>query len=167
MLLTIILSGLTNCYFKLKVNEEREVNLDLNYIKGAIVNYIDEVPSLKDSIRNEVSKYGFKYPKYILAQIYIESGDLTSNVFKKNNNLFGMKVAKSRLSILNDSTSTSSYCKYDHWRYSIIDRALYEATFLHSKKEVEYFKCLGTFYAEDTKYLEKLKSVATNIEKYF
>lgn len=142
-----------------KVKDENEIKIIFND---------GENLSLKDSIISEVSKYSFKYPKYILAQIYIETGNLSSKLFFRNNNLFGMTKAASRLTVNSHFKESEVYASYEHWKYSIIDRALFEAHYLHGKKtEEEYFKCLTNGYAEDSEYGTKIAAIANDIDKYF
>lgn len=102
-----------------------------------------------------------KFPHIVYAQAVLESTDFTSNIFKQNNNCFGMKVATAR-------QTTNKGEQYDHavfetWKDCIIDYALYQARYLPNiKTEAQYFEYLQQSYAEDTSYVNKLKSLIKN-----
>lgn len=109
-------------------------------------------------LKEEIAKYSFRFPEIVYAQAVLECG-FSSHNFKKHNNLFGMKVAKSRLTTARSAKGTSHAC-YDTWRLSVMDRALFETSFLRVlKTEEDYYKYLGDNYASDVNYVSKLKSI--------
>jgi len=92
-----------------------------------------------------------KYPHVVLAQAILETGHFKSEIFKQNNNLFGMKEAKVRQHTA-DGTNLGHAC-YDSWQESVIDYALYQARYLsHIKSESEYLLYLNERYAESGNY---------------
>lgn len=137
-----------------KCTEEPEV-----IVKEEIIIVNDEVLSLRDSIKQEILKYNFQYPEIVYAQAILESGNFLHPKYKETNNLFGMFVAKKRLNI----TSGKKYSHFEHWKYSIVDRALYEAQYLHGKEKQAYYAYLGKNYAEDVNYVHKLKSIVKSL----
>jgi hypothetical protein len=92
-----------------------------------------------------------KFPHIVLAQAMLETGHFKSDVFKQNNNLFGMKEAKTRQHTA-VGTNLGHAC-YDTWQESVIDYALYQARYLsHIKTESDYLLYLNDKYAESTNY---------------
>lgn len=116
--------------------------------------------SLKDSIQVELAKYSFKYPDIVLAQAILETGNFQSKVFRENNNLFGMKKAYKRLHSIMEVKNNYAY--FNHWSESIIDRALFEARYLHHLTREEYLSYLNRNYAEDPKYIQKIERLCQN-----
>lgn len=117
----------------------------------------------EENFRKELAKYSWKYPDIVYAQAYQESGFSSKN-FKKYNNLFGMKVAYSRLTTANKAEGTS-HASYEDWQTSVMDRALYEASYLNNLTRDEYFSYLDRNYASDRNYIYKLKKIIGKIWK--
>lgn len=115
-----------------------------------------------DSIYNEILNLRMDYPNIVFSQVLLETGTLTSSLYKTNNNLFGMKVSGSRA-----TTSTkiiNGYKWYPHWRESLIDYALLQMAFYRVKSEEEYFQRLGSVYASDHNYVKKLKDIHNKLK---
>lgn len=98
-----------------------------------------------------------KYPHIVLAQAKLETGNFTSLVFEHNNNLFGMKQAKSRATTCKGTSF--NHAKYDSWKDSVLDYALYSSKHIRASSEKEYMECLSKTYAEDEKYVDKLSKI--------
>lgn len=92
-----------------------------------------------------IDELHFKNPELIKSQYRLESGNLSSNVTKTNNNLFGIKNAEKRPQPGRKS-DINDYRYYSHWTLSIFDRYLYELN--HGTKLKNY--------SEDIKYKQKL-----------
>lgn len=131
----------------MKLNEEIKLIIikeHNKFNKTAMVQYMKQI--------------NIKFPHIVYAQAILESTDFTSNIFKENNNCFGMKVATSR-------QTTNQGAQYDHavfetWKDCVIDYALYQARYLSSiKNEEQYFEYLEQSYAEDTAYVNKLRNI--------
>lgn len=121
----------------------------------------DTIVRMEDVVA-EIKKYNWRFPEVVLAQFILESTEFNSGLVKRNNNISGMKVAKQRVSIARAHHS-NSYALYDNYKECIVDRALYEASYLRSiKSEESYIKALDNHYAEDGKYAYKLKKVIRN-----
>ena len=120
-----------------------------------------EVLNLKDSVLNFIYDMRLEHPYIVYAQAVLESNDFTSNIFKENNNCFGMKVATVRQST--NKGSQYDHAVFDNWKDCIIDYALYQARYLSNiKTEEQYFTYLEQSYAEDPNYIQKLKSIIHN-----
>jgi uncharacterized FlgJ-related protein len=112
---------------------------------------------------DNIKKIKFKYPYIVLGQSILETGHFKSEIFIKNNNLFGMKKSSSRLT-MSDSTQ-NGHAYYNNWEDSVYDYALYQSTYLRKiKSEEEYFKYLSRSYAESESYVKLLKQVIKNEE---
>ena len=102
-----------------------------------------------------------KFPHIVFAQAKLESGYFKSTIFRENNNLFGMRLAKQR-----PRTALGvkgNYAYYINWKESVIDYALYSAAYLKNiKTESEYFEYLKSNYATDPNYINKLKKIIKN-----
>lgn len=119
-------------------------------------------------LTNLIHSLHFPFPEIVLAQAMHETAFFTSPAFKENSNLFGMKCAATRIttSVVNEG----QYAYYHNWMDSVYDRALYSATYLSSiKTEDEYYSYLGQYYAEDSRYVDKLKEliVQKNLKSLF
>jgi flagellum-specific peptidoglycan hydrolase FlgJ len=69
-----------------------------------------------------------------------------------------MKEAKIRATLAKGTNRGHAY--YENWQSSVVDYALYYATYLSDiKTEGEYFEYLRQNYAQDPTYVERLKSL--------
>lgn len=115
-----------------------------------------------------LKELNFKFPHIVLAQAKIESGGYKSKIFKHNHNLFGMREAKVRLTLARGTNRNHAY--YNNWRESVMDYALYHATYLSKlKTQDKYFQYLEQYYAESPDYVVALKNIIKReklIEKF-
>lgn len=110
------------------------------------------------ALEDKIKSLNFKFPHIILAQSIQETGHYSSIIFRENNNLFGMKEAVVRTNLAKGTNRGHAY--YDTWQDSLIDYALYSATYLSDiKTEGEYFEYLKQNYAEDKSYVTRLKAL--------
>jgi len=99
-----------------------------------------------------------KYPYIVLAQAKLESGNFTSKVFKQNNNMFGMRKARRR--ITSALCEKNTYACYRDWIDCVFDYCMYQSNVMcNITSENEYFAKLGERYAEDSTYVSKLKNI--------
>jgi uncharacterized FlgJ-related protein len=112
-----------------------------------------------DALKLYISDLGIKFPKIVYAQAVVESGNFESKIFLENNNLFGMKVAKSRPTTAKGERN--GYAYYDSWQMSVIDYALYQSAYARKiSTESGYYEHLGSNYAESgNDYIKRLKDV--------
>jgi uncharacterized FlgJ-related protein len=110
------------------------------------------------ALEDKIKSLNFKFPYIILAQSIQETGNYKSTIFRENNNLFGMKEAVIRTNLAKGTNR--GHAIYDSWQDSLIDYALYSATYLSDiKTEGEYFEYLRQNYAEDKSYVTRLKAL--------
>jgi len=104
-----------------------------------------------------------KHPEIVIAQARLETGNYSSEVFRQNNNLFGMKEARIRIST-NQGTNLG-HAVYENWKQCVLDYAFYQATYLSDlKKEKDYLNYLDRSYAEDPNYINKVQKIAAKIK---
>ena len=123
----------------------------------------DRVRFTEEKLVDLIKSLHFPFPYIVLAQAFHESGNYTSKLFLENNNIFGMKVAMSRMTTADGEQE--GYAYYKTWMECVYDRALYSATYLSSiKTEDEYYNYLSQYYAEDKQYVDKLKEIINQRE---
>lgn len=125
--------------------------------KNILVEKVNERFS-EENLELYIRKCGIKFPHIVMAQAKLESFYFKSNIFNKANNLFGMKVAKSRPTTALKEYSGHAY--YDNWMMSVQDYALFQSAFLRKiRTEEDYYAYLGKNYAGDPSYVAKLKQI--------
>lgn len=119
-----------------------------------------------DSIMSILTEVGAWYPEYIMAQAVLESATFTSEVYRANNNLFGMKqVSRRSTTQTGKKTDKVSYGHYNNWQMSVLDRVLWDLHRFDTKPtRVEYEKALMQ-YAEDSNYISKLNKIINDYAK--
>jgi len=131
--------------------QEKQVQIETNTQEGIT----------KESLYEQIMKYGIKFPDVVFAQAVLESGQFTSKLFKSANNLFGMKIPTIRESSANGKTK-SGYSSYEDWSFSVYDYSLWQNFMLKNKGDLtkkEYLALLGKVYASDKRYVSSLKRV--------
>jgi len=134
--------------------------------------FVNITPSLTHStithekLFDKINEYNIKYPDIVFAQAVLESANFKSVLFKKNNNLFGMKVPKTRKTTAINKTG---YSKYESIDDSIQDYFLFQE-YVMRKKDMsrnEYLSYIGKNYAYDKKYLEKINNIIKRFTHLF
>lgn len=118
---------------------------------------------INDSILyNYLLEIGAWYPDILIAQAKIESASYTSNVFKKANNLYGMKSVYSRFHC--QTGAYNNYGCYDSWKLSALDRVLWDLFIFDSIKpqREEYLRALRN-YAEAQNYITTIQKTINSL----
>ena len=124
--------------------------------KVIVINTMD--PFKKDSLKSYLEQLNIKFADVVYAQAQLETGGFTSNIFRENNNLFGMKQAMRRSSTNKGEQFGHAY--YDTWRESVLDYALYQCRYLSDiSTRGEYLQYLKQNYAADPNYYNKLLKI--------
>ena len=111
--------------------------------------------SFADSVKMLIEHLNIKHPDIVFQQALLETGNFTSDIFKENKNLFGMREVKSR-----PTTQTGvnrNYGVYESWQMSVIDYALLQAWSCKRMNREQFIEYLRTTYATDSTYIDKLK----------
>lgn len=112
----------------------------------------------EEKLVNKLQSLNVKFPHIVFAQAVLETGNFSSKVFKENNNLFGMREAKQRITTAKGTENNHAY--YHSWRESVLDYAFYQCRYLSSiRTEEQYLQYLSQSYAEDPNYIIKLKAL--------
>ena len=135
----------------------------VNYIKTKFgksdpSNKTEVKPFSLENLKSEIVNQGIKYPNIALAQAFWESKHFKSNVFKENNNLFGMKQPKQRKNV---ATGTNrEHATYNNWVDSVRDYKLMQDELGYSSLNIDgYFKKLDTDYCPGCNYSKNIKSM--------
>ena len=124
-------------------------------VNKIVYSAVDDLPFTKANLMIVIKKYGIRFPDIVMAQAELETGHFTSRSFTRHNNLFGMKLAKSRLTVA--TGERYGHARYDHWTYSVMDYALFQSTFARKIRTCKgYMRYLGRNYASDERYIDKL-----------
>jgi len=141
-LLFITLAGIT-LYFILKNTMFKEQVPEL--AKPTII-----IDTVKIEVFSEANLVRYmeileiEYPNIVLAQARLESGNFTSNRFKKYNALFGFQ------------TSNTNVLKYKSWKESVINYKNWQMRRLKDGENYYDF-LIRVKYSEDPNYVNKLK----------
>jgi hypothetical protein len=115
---------------------------------------------------NKMKEINLRFPHIVLAQAQLETGNFKSKIFKHNNNMFGMKEARSRVKL--SLGTKNGHAHYATWIESLYDYAFMQCRYLGKiDNETDYYNYLGKVYAEDPNYISKLKKMADNNKSYF
>ena len=104
-----------------------------------------------------LSQFNIKYQDIIIAQARLETGYYLSLIFLENNNLFGMRNPRVR-----ETTSLGSkygHAYYSHWTKSVDDYILWYTYNMDRIEDCYYTFLKKVGYAQDKKYIKKLKQL--------
>ena len=143
------------------INRTDDIRLISQETKTIIINEsLKEKAFSQAKLKSYILELNIRFPHIIYAQAKLESGNFNSKIFKTNNNLFGMKVAKKRPTTNKGEENGHAY--YETWQESVVDYAFYQAQYLNDiRSESEYFVYLKANYAEDINYVDKLQRIIT------
>ena len=137
-----------------------------------LITPIDNLPINKtlnhQNLYDILLEYDVKYPDVVFAQALLESGNFTSYLCQKQNNLFGMKMPYKRETTA-IGKNKNGYAKYSSWHDSVQDYLLFQ-NYVMRKKEMtreEYLSYIGKYYAADKKYIIKIKSKIKEYKELF
>ncbi len=109
----------------------------------------------------KLKELNVKFPYIALAQARLETGNFSSKVFRENNNLFGMREAKQRITTAKGTENNHAY--YHSWHESVLDYAFYQCRYLSGiQTEAQYLDYLRQSYAEDPNYVNRLVTIITD-----
>jgi flagellum-specific peptidoglycan hydrolase FlgJ len=108
----------------------------------------------KENMIKLIIDLNIAHPDIVIAQAIIESGNFKSNIFKENNNLFGMKMPAYRKTTA--IGINRGHAVYSSWRESVIDYALWQGKRARYSTKNQYLRRLKS-YAADPNYITKIK----------
>ena len=103
---------------------------------------------------------GIKGSEFVIAQIRLETGNLTSELCQVNNNLCGMKLAKLRRTTATRS-SEHGYAVYNSWYDCVVDIGLFQQYYESKGRDLSNYPAFlaSVGYASDPKYLRKIEQL--------
>ena len=159
--LPIVLFIVVNMFVGSRVYEPTVIE-QVTEVERQIIIDIENEFSYKQLVA-AIGNKNFRYPEIVLAQATLESGNFTSDIFKENNNLFGMKLP--RLRATEATGENRGHATFETWDDSVDDYALYYADQgLRRLNENKYYEYLKQHYAEDPNYVTKVKRLATKFK---
>ena len=106
----------------------------------------------EEGIDEALQYYKIEHPIIVKAQAILETGNFTSNLCIKNNNLFGLYDSKNK-----------RYYSYKHWWESVeAYKKLIQRKYNNSKYYYMFLEDIK--YAKDKEYINKLKEIAEELE---
>jgi len=98
----------------------------------------------------------------VVSQAILETNTFSSSIFSENNNLFGMKEPSVRQTTA--IGTNRGHAEYVHWTYSIKDYKLWYDYMTRNGVYYNYYTFLTRIgYAEDEKYISKLRNIERNL----
>lgn len=145
ILLGIILGYISGIYSKNNSQYKNSIELIISIKDSSnIKNDSTKLPLTESNLREELIKQGVKHHKIVLAQAKLESNCGKSSVAKRTNNLFGLRKG-------------NRYRRFNHWTESV---TAYKNLIQSKYEGGNYYVFLHKIgYAEDTKYIDKLKDL--------
>jgi uncharacterized FlgJ-related protein len=162
ILLSIILV-ITSIIGYVMINKVNQIKYITQETKIAIIRENNEFS--EEKLIEYMKEIHMRFPHIVLAQARIETGFYSSLVFKQNNNVFGMKLAKQRVRY--SIGEKLNHATYTTWRRSVDDYAIRQAIeYSGIHRESDYYECLKQ-YAEDPTYSAKVKEMADKCKILF
>ena len=111
------------------------------------------VNELNDSILYlALVHYEVKYPKAVLAQAKLESGNYTSSHYRNRNNFLGLYNSRRK-----------EYFRFNHWSECILTyKNMVEYKLKEGEDYYQFLKRIG--YAENPNYIKLVKQIENNLE---
>ena len=131
-------------------NKLDSITINNNYSYSHITTFENKTP--EEGIDEALQYYKIEHPTIVKAQAILETGNFTSNLCTKNNNLFGLYDSKNK-----------RYYSYKHWWESIeAYKKLIQRKYNNSKYYYMFLEDIK--YAKDKDYISKLKEIAEKLE---
>jgi uncharacterized FlgJ-related protein len=112
-----------------------------------------------DNIRYWATRFNIQYIDIFMQQVILESGNLTSHIFRENNNLVGMrKPARRKTTAIG---KLNGYAVYRNFVDAIEDYSLWQIDRqqLTIVSADDYYELLQRVYARSKDYVKRLKTV--------
>lgn len=135
------------------------------------------VPCTNENLKSEIQLNKIICPDEVYAQIIIESAHMNSFLFKRANNLLGMRfpcqrsttaigiylpeedtIIKGTQEELRKYAKKNNYAVYASWSDCVADYKMWQDQCFHLTEK--YLSFLGNYYAEDINYVAKIKKMA-------
>lgn len=112
----------------------------------------------KEEVLNYMDSVGIQYPEIVWVQAVWETGHFRSKLYLYNNNLFGMRVARSRKHTA--IGKRFGYARYVSWQESVLDYKYFQQIFIGKiKSKKDYFRYLDKYYSGSKRYSKSIKKI--------
>lgn len=118
-----------------------------------------------DSVFMKILDMDLDHPTIVMSQVILESGHMESWLYKENNNLFAMKKSGQRITTTNKIKH--GFKDYSNWQESLYDYGFLQVTYYKGFSRERYLHKLGRSYASSKNYIENIKSIEKNLNRYF
>ena len=132
-----------------------------------LVAYAKTPPNQRE-VYQQIVSVGIKFPDVTLAQAILESANFKSKIAVQNNNLFGMRLPKSR-----ETTAVgqkSGYARYLSWKDSVRDFKMWQDSLFKKRPNMtrsQYLNYISRLYSETPNYISRVRLITeTNKNKY-
>ena len=123
--------------------DEPEMKSDSDYM-------MNESALTVENVLVMLQKYDVKFPKIVLAQALLETGNFSSDLCRVNHNLFGLR-----------HPSDGSYYSFNKWEESVKS---YRDDVQYKYTDGDYYAFLSRIgYAEDRNYTSKVRRIANTL----
>ena len=121
---------------------------------------LSNLPVSFERINRAFEIEGIKGSDFVIAQIRLETGNLTSQLCQANNNLCGMKLAKLRRTTATRA-SQHGYAVYNNWYDCVVDIGLWQQYYIDKGRDLSNYPAFlaSVGYASDPKYLQKVEQL--------
>ena len=130
------------------------------------IDQLSTQPVSFEAIKQALELEGIINQNYVIAQIRLETGNLTSELCLNNNNLCGMKLAKIRKTTATGQNE-HGYAIYNNWYDCVRDIRLWQQFYISKGRDLSNYPAFiaSVGYASDTFYLAKVEQIRKNISK--
>lgn len=156
------IAGLTTCFILLGIYAFIRAYKPTEYkgkafvYKQILITKKLNVSLTKDNVKQYIYKNEFKFPSIVIKQCWVESAHLKSLKTKRDNNIMGLRIAKSRKTTA--IAERDSFAVYGNWKECLDDYLLLQQTSFMGKTETQYYSWLKKYYAQDTTYIATVKN---------
>lgn len=145
------------------ISENEAVNISVpdGFYSNIMYDSINN-PISADILYHHLKTMRVPHADIITAQAVLESADFSSQLFQRQNNFLGMKIARQRISTTGQGKG--EYKDYSSWQECIVDYIFWMNHHnAHKLNREEYLKLLGKIYAEDPEYISKVEKIVKTL----
>lgn len=128
--------------------------------KGRLISINNDSLELNyNNVYKEIRKHNIEFSDIVFCQAILESGHFKSKIANNNNNLFGMRHPKKR--ITKSKGSRYKYAIFDNWQDSVSDYKLWQINFLRERyiSRGDYMNYIEKKYCGYSNYIIKLNKI--------
>lgn len=139
----VLALGISQIFIYKKMLEIQEPEPYIEYEE--VITFFDKSP--EEGLMEALMYFNVQHPHIVYAQAVLETGNFNSRICKEYNNLFGLYDSRRK-----------QYYTFNHWSESVVAYVKYiQYRYLPPKDYYKFLQDIG--YAEDPKYIDKLKII--------